>query len=183
MEQGGIGWGISGRGSRVGSRLKNGQLMNEMINKKHLLSLYSIPGTMAKDCTWFVSLNPHSLWSTDRIQFLFCRWSNWGSERLVTCTRSPHKEVAGPNWSLSLTLELCRNSSAIWFWASSRGYRKEMWPNPDCFSNLPRHFVFTICNGKALILATWNWSWFPTYIEKTQFCLTHFFWKHDTLFL
>lgn len=43
--------------------------MNEMINnhlfkkkkKKPLVSFYSVPGTMAKDCTWFVYVNPHSL--------------------------------------------------------------------------------------------------------------------------
>lgn len=53
-----------------------------------------------------------------------------------------------------------------WFWPSLRDYRKEIWPNPDHFSNLLWHFMSTICSCKVLILATWNWSWLPSFIEK-----------------
>lgn len=45
-----------------GRHLKSSQLMNEMINnhvfkkkKTTLVNFSSVPGTMAKDCTWFVS--------------------------------------------------------------------------------------------------------------------------------
>lgn len=69
-----------------------------------------------------------------------------------------------------------------WFWPSFRDYGKEMWANPDHFSNIPRHCVFTI-NGKALILATWNWSCLPI-VSKKQLCYTLLTArKHDTLSL
>lgn len=55
IEQVGIGWAISGWGSRV-EHLKSCQLVSEMINNKHVLNFCSVEDTVTKCCTWFVSV-------------------------------------------------------------------------------------------------------------------------------
>lgn len=108
--------------------------------------------------------------------------NSWSLERFLTCTRSPGKEVTELDCEARLWLwNSILTALLYWFWPSFRGYRKEMWPNPDRFFNLPRHCVFTI-NSKALILATWTCSWLPTYASKNQFN-TAGLWKHGALSL
>lgn len=150
--------------------------MKETLNNTHLVSFYSIPD----HCTWSVSANRHSLWSRNRIQSCFADEVNavqrgyWLAQDHLARRWQSQTEDSDSGTVLTAALS--------WFWPSFRDYRKEMWPNPDCFSNLPRHFVFPI-NGKALTLATWNWPWLPIVCKK-QFSETAISsWKRDALFL